>query len=202
MRQGRVDFRELAGGVMREGAEVGEEQLTVCGSEISMEGWRAAWPDLRRVMGFKYAVLACLEEIKFLKAGSVDRWPDDLLWARVFGPGGDFYCWRDGPGRLRWRVIGPPGLELPGNLGPGKSLWEEEKKAKFFVNEEAFLLWGQYDGKAEAWQERRVAAADLKYPVDFKGRVKLLCRVYSRRGRVELVWYCDLVEEGEKNAAG
>lgn len=206
MRRGRVDFRKLAGDVMREGALVRKDQLTVCGGEISLEDWRAAWPDLRRVGEFKYAVLACLEKIEFLKAesDSVDRCPDGLLWARVFGPGGDFYCWRDGPGRLRWRVIGPPGLELPGGLGAGKSLWDEEPQAEFFASEESFLLWGQYGEKENAavWFEKRVAAANLTYPVEFKGRVKLLSRVYSRGGHVELVWYRDLVEEGEKNATG
>lgn len=189
-----MDFQRVVQEVKAE--RWGKERLTIwggtCGREELADFW-SIWP----LEQMPYRIYQSAAQIIYQK----DALPaDGTLWERVrfFGPGGDLaLCLRDGD--YTWRFIGPADLRRPDSSLKILDYWEYNPDITFHCYGEKALLWGELQG--ERWQDGRVAAARLEYPLR-AGRVYLQYKVFSRAGRTQFVWYTGLIAGEEAEHAG
>jgi hypothetical protein len=122
--------------------------------------------------------------------------PDDYRWlerGRLFGAGGDLSVRRISD-EFRWWFVGPAETNAPDGF-ECDDFWAIEPASQFYVNEEGYLLWGKHTERG-GWFDDRVARAPLIYRLEDESepdRVKVICRTYSRAGRVEFVWLHNLI---------
>ena len=178
---------------------VGKENLSIWGGTCSesalldfIEGWPLAQMPYRI---WEYADRIQLEQDKLPAQEDVVL----LERGRLFGKGGDLELRRDGD-LFRWRFVGQAGTAPPEGYG-ARDFWAFHQDTEFHCYTETALLWGKHDGNR--WHDERVAAADLRYPVDGEPeRAQVEYKVYSRAGRVQFVWLTGLSEWEEEGDNG
>lgn len=176
-----------------------EERLTrdnieIWGGKIA-EKHLTSFINLWDISTMPFIILETLEDIRITRSSDclkIDPYMVDRL--RIFGKDGDLDIRRDS-NIFFWRYIGesnlPEGIE-------GKSFWEENPDRKFFTGDEEYaLLWGKYDSRRRLWFERRVASANLSYPIENNPkRVRVQYRTLSENGILAFVRF--LAIEGDE----
>ncbi len=115
---------------------------------------------------------------------------DMMIRLKVFDEDGDLEIWRIDE-NFGWRFIGKP-------KGNQKHEQLELDKDHWFVREIKVNLWGSESRDGQRF-ESRMAAANLRYPIDDTSKpVNLRIREYSRKGTLQFVRYVSLETEGDK----
>ena len=190
----QVKFEELLERVKQ--PVVGSEQLSILGGvcpEDQLLDFAKGWP----LEQMPYRIWEYTDRIQFER----DKLPaqEDIVLlerGRLFGEGGDLDLRRDGD-LFRWRFIGQAEVAPPKGC-EAEDFWDAHGDVTFHCYTETALLWGERGG--DHWHDERVAAADLRYPVDGEPeRVQVKYKVYSRAGQVQFVWLTGLSEWKEDN---
>jgi len=186
--QQQVNFTELVEQVKK--PLWGREHLAIWGgtcSEDILLDFIQDWPlEQMPCRIWKYTNRIAFEEQPPTNATLLER-------GRLFGVGGDLELRRDG-NVFRWRFVGKLGIRLPKGYDTDEAnFWTDNQEAAFHCYEETALLWGKRS--SEGWYDDRVAAADLRYPVDGEPeRVQVHYKTFSRAGCIEFVWFTGLSE--------
>jgi len=181
-----VDFEELVDEVGQ--ARCGQESLALWGgtcAESALTDFLAGW-SLDRM---PYRIWESTDRIA-LGENSLPPNVALLERGRLFGAGGDLELRRDGA-TFHWHFVGAPEICPPqGYDTDDANFWAQHSDAAFHCTEETVLLWGERQG--DHWQDDRVAAAELRYPLQTEGRVQVRYAAYTRAGRVEFIWLKEL----------
>ena len=188
MKRQQVNFAELVEQV--QAPLVGSDHLSIWGGTCS-ENVLLDFLERWSLKQMAYRIWEYTDQIAF-----AEHLPDNtalLERGRLFGEGGDLGLRRDGD-VFRWRFVGKPEVRPPDGYDTNEAnFWTDHPDAAFHCYKETALLWGKRDG--DHWHDDRVAAADLRYPVDGEQeRVRIRYNVYSRAGQVAFVWFTGLSE--------
>jgi hypothetical protein len=171
-----------------------EQGLSVLGGEFSVQDLGSFIRDLP--VKLEWSICEYTDRCVFIKAKVPEL--TNLERTRVFGSGGDLEIRRDRE-KYFWRFVGPVDIIFNSCYKPvdfwcrEQSKEVEERITRLYCHEENLVLWGEC-GKDSVFNEGRVAAARLEYPVDcgYKGRAVIKAKVYTYYGRPQFVWYTAL----------
>lgn len=166
------------------------ERPTILGGDFQAEDfdtfldfWRERW---QAQLAMPYRIWEHISTIEFADEPAE---PAYLERGDMFGEGGHLALRRNVDQWL-WHYIGKP-VSLPDTF-KCKDFWTaaQGKQAKLRRYEETVLLWGEDKHGQGLWQDDRVAAARLKYPVGKAGgRVQLVYWHFMEAGQTAFVWY-------------
>jgi hypothetical protein len=186
-----VDFSKLTEKVRA--PQIDQRELAIFGGfcpEQELISFLAQW----ELNGIPYRIWEYVSTIDFQQE-TLSTNITLLERGRLFGVNGDLSLLRSDSG-FEWRFIGPVGAQPPTGDYLIRNYWDGRSKMSFHQYEKTALLWGEFNGKR--WNESRVAAARLDYPIKGK-RIELVYKEFCRSGHVEFVWYTGLKEWGGSN---
>lgn len=181
-----IDFTELAD-QMKQAQLDSSRRPAILGGEFldhQLTGFLNAWQEHWNAMPFR--ILEHIDRIEFTQQLPVNL--KYLQRAEIFGENGYLSMRRDAR-RWLWHYIGQP-ITLT-NVAC-VDFWEQHSHCQLRRYPESVILWGNRKDNASSWQDDRVAAANLAYPLDTTGRVYLHFWRYTERGQTVFVQYREL----------
>jgi hypothetical protein len=193
-----IVFRALAEEVLDTGHLWGRDQLAIWGGQCSEADVLALlrdWPQRDEDMPF------CIWEYADRIVIERETLPEGTGWlerGRLFGPGGDLTVRRDGEHFL-WHFVGRWGARPPSGSYGAQDFWTQPNEAgtTFHQREKCALLWGERQEGFDLWFENRTARAELRYPLEQTGWVRVRYQTFSRAGQTEFVWLMGLEAHDE-----
>lgn len=153
-----------------------------------LDVWRA------RRDAMRYRIWEHISHVEFVEADAdAPIQPEFLQRAEVFGEGGHLSLRRDG-NRWLWHYVGET-VDLPLARFGATNFWETNPDCQLRRYAESVILWGERKGDPLRWFEDRVAAANLAYPLNAKGRAYLHFWRYTENGQTAFVWYRKLSDQ-------
>ncbi len=153
--------------------------------------WRPRWDAMR------YRVWEHISHVEFADAPTQ---PKFLQRAEIFGGGGHLSLRRDG-NRWLWHYVGET-VDLPLARFGATDFWEGNPDCQLRRYAESVILWGKREDDRPRWFDDRVAAANLAYPLNAKGRAYLHFWRYTDNGQTAFVWYRELSSSNPADKQG
>ncbi|HBY97453.1 MAG TPA: hypothetical protein DEP84_26525 [Chloroflexi bacterium] len=181
----------------------GAGELTILGGQFTPEQL-VSFLEVWSVAELPYRIWEHVSRIEWRRTGdpTFKAQPDNLDYlqrADLFGDGGHLSLRRDGDCWF-WHFVGPAGQQKPKGFEKETETFTQFPQGGFRCYEERVLLWGEHkerpktseadgsEGPARWWDDR-VAAANLRYPIDPTARVCLRFWRLSEGGTTAFVWY-------------
>ncbi len=183
-----VDFKQLIA-TMQQASLADADRPTVLGGQFAPErlnAFLAAWRERWATMPWRI-----WEHISHIEFADESREPEYLQRAEIFGEGGHLSLRRDA-NRWLWHYIGPAGQPSPRGFEKEpecEDFWATNTSTRLRRYSDQAILWGERKTGHDFWWEDRVAAANLVYPRQGEGRVRLNFWRYTQDGQTVFVWY-------------